>query len=231
VKLNKFKATIILLVLPVLASAHGGGLDKNGGHNDRARGGYHCHKASCVTKGNNGVVSTPKKSVQSNKKAIKAGYNRKSWAHWSDFDNDCMNTRHEILLQQADGPVKKSPDGCYILMGSWDDPFSGKTLVRASDLDVDHIVPLKWASDHGGLMWGAAKKERFANDPLNLLAVDDGQNQSKGARGPTQWMPLNHAFRCEYIGQWRTVLAKYQQLTMTPKENRVFNKQINSCKK
>jgi len=27
-------------------SAHGGGLDKHGCHNDRKRGGYHCHRGS-----------------------------------------------------------------------------------------------------------------------------------------------------------------------------------------
>ncbi len=161
---------------------------------------------------------------------VKTGYNRKSWAHWSDFDSDCMNTRHEILLEQADGPVKKSPDGCYVSTGSWDDPFRGKTLVRESDLDVDHIVPLKWASDHGGLKWSAAKKERFANDPINLLAVDDGLNQSKGAKGPTLWMPPNHAFRCEYLGLWGSVLSKYSSLKMTTQETRIFNKQLADCK-
>lgn len=37
---------LILLAVPVTqASAHGGGLDANGCHNDRKRGGYHCHGA------------------------------------------------------------------------------------------------------------------------------------------------------------------------------------------
>ncbi len=141
-----------------------------------------------------------------------------------------MNTRHEILLAQADGPVKKSPDGCYISSSTWNDPFSGKTLLQASDLDVDHIIPLKWASEHGGLKWSSTKKERFANDPVNLLAVDVSLNQSKGARGPTQWMPPNHSFRCEYLRLWQTVLSKYSGLKMTSKENRTFNKQLNACK-
>ncbi len=50
---NKIIAAIVLLVLPMLALAHGGGLDKNGGHNDRKNGAYHCHKASSVTYGDN----------------------------------------------------------------------------------------------------------------------------------------------------------------------------------
>ena len=37
--------TILLLsALPVLAWAHGGGLDSMGCHNDRKRGEYHCQK-------------------------------------------------------------------------------------------------------------------------------------------------------------------------------------------
>jgi hypothetical protein len=227
-KFNFLVSAIALLVIPILALSHGGGLDKTGGHNDRKNGGYHCHKSPCSA-GENNSRSPAEKFNNAKNTIAKKGYNRKSWAHWSDFDNDCMNTRHEILLAQADGPVKKSPDGCYISKGTWNDPFSGKTLVRASDLDVDHIIPLKWASDHGGLNWSAKKKENFANDPMNLLAVDDGLNQSKGARGPTQWMPPNHAFRCEYLGLWQSGLSKYPSLKMTSRENRTFMKQLSVC--
>lgn len=40
---------LMLLALPVVAGnawAHGGGLNKEGCHNDRKNGGYHCHRAS-----------------------------------------------------------------------------------------------------------------------------------------------------------------------------------------
>ena len=41
--------SLILLALPIVAGnawAHGGGLNKEGCHNDRKNGGYHCHRAS-----------------------------------------------------------------------------------------------------------------------------------------------------------------------------------------
>lgn len=41
--------SMLSLVLPVVAGnawAHGGGLNKEGCHNDRKSGGYHCHRAS-----------------------------------------------------------------------------------------------------------------------------------------------------------------------------------------
>jgi len=216
---------IILLHQPILAFAHGGGLDANGGHHDRKNGGYHCHRAPC---GQVNQAVTPKTTIPS--LVPMKEYNRDDWKHWSDADGDCMNTRHETLLEQADGDVNLSPDGCYVSTGTWIDPFSGKTFHRASDLDVDHVVPLKWAHDHGGANWSEKAKERFANDPLNLLVVDDGLNQSKGAQGPTEWMPPNQAYRCEYLHQWQKVLGRYSTLQMLPNEVRVFNKQINVCK-
>ena len=156
-------------------------------------------------------------------------YNRSDWKHWSDFDNDCMNTRHEILKEQADGPINLSYEGCSVIAGVWDDPYSGKRYTRPSDLDVDHVVPLKWAHDHGGANWSARKKEKFANDYINLLAVDDGLNQSKGSKGPTEWLPPNHGFRCDYLGLWVNVLKKYPELKFNAREKPIFNKKLRTC--
>jgi hypothetical protein len=41
--------SLLMLVLPAVAGnawAHGGRLNKDGCHNDRKKGGYHCHRAS-----------------------------------------------------------------------------------------------------------------------------------------------------------------------------------------
>jgi hypothetical protein len=214
-------------LLPTLVWAHGGGLDKNGGHNDRKNGGYHCHRQPCY--GNQNASKNAMKEAVKKQRPFSYVYNRSDWKHWSDFDRDCMNTRHEILADQADGRIKLSPDGCYVSTGLWNDPFSGKQLTRASDLDVDHVIPLKWAHDHGGDAWSAAKKEIFANDPINLLAVDDGLNQKKGAKGPDEWLPPYRAFRCEYLFIWEQVLQKYSDLVFSHQGNLIFQEQLNSC--
>lgn len=202
-------------------------MDSNGGHNDRKRGGYHCHREPCISQ----QVSTQEAIIEAltTNRNFSYIYNRNDWKHWSDFDDDCMNTRHEILQAQADGPIVKSTDGCRVTAGIWDGPFSGGVLIQADDLDIDHIVPLKWASDHGGGAWAAAKKEQFANDPVNLLAVDDGLNQSKGARGPTEWLPPNQSFHCGYLGMWEIVLNKYASLQMTSSEKKLFTRQLLEC--
>jgi hypothetical protein len=37
-------AGVLASLFATIALAHGGGLDKNGCHHDRKKGGYHCHR-------------------------------------------------------------------------------------------------------------------------------------------------------------------------------------------
>lgn len=218
---------LIFLTFSTLAYSHGGGLDDHGGHWNRKTGEYHCHREPCTTVHRQTEAAT--REAEAEGRALSRIYRREDWRHWTDADGDCMNARHEALLAQATGPVKLSPDGCYVSVGQWIGPYSGKTYTRASDLDVDHIIPLKWAHEHGGANWPADRKERFANDPDNLLVVDDGLNQSKGAKGPTEWMPPLHAYRCNYLDRWAGVLKKYPDLRMTAAEGRIFSRMRSAC--
>lgn len=215
-------ACLFLALCPALTFAHSGGQDKYGGHTDRSTGVYHCHRDGCE-------AARALDEAKAEGLPYSLIYSRDDWRHWIDADGDCMNTRHETLVAQAMGPVKLSPDGCYVSTGAWLCPFGGKTFTRASHLDVDHIIPLAWAHDHGGDSWSPAQKEAFANDPENLLVVHDRLNQSKGAKSPAEWMPPNHVFRCEYLGIWKRLLVKYGDLQMTPAEGRVYAKQLLAC--
>ena len=53
-------------------------------------------------------------------------------------------------------------------------------------------------------------RERFANDPINLLVVDDGTNQSKGAKSVLEWLPPNKAYHCNYATRYLRVLITYE---------------------
>ena len=67
------------------------------------------------------------------------------------------------------------------------------------------MVPLKNAHDSGGWAWSATRKRDYANDfanPQHLIAVDDGTNQSKGARGPEAWKPPLQSYWCRYALDW-----------------------------
>jgi len=218
---------IVFSTLSMMVSAHPGGQDKQGGHFNRSTGEYHCHRAGCVATQNQ--VKQATREAQDEGRAFSAMYDRKDWKHWSDFDSDCMNTRHEILKDQAVGPVRLSPDGCYVSTGLWDDPYSGKKYTRASDLDIDHVVPLFWAHKHGGANWPVQLKEQYANDPEGLLAVDDGLNQQKSAKGPDEWMPPNKAYHCGYIAHFDRIVAKYR-LQYTPSEQQFMAAARSRCR-
>jgi uncharacterized protein DUF1524 len=70
-------------------------------------------------------------------------------------------------------------------------------------------VPLALAWDLGARDWTDAMRVRFANDPANLIAVAGQANQDKGDLQPSDWMPPNHAFWCQYAVQFAAVLRGY----------------------
>ena len=137
-------------------------------------------------------------------------YERSAWRHWEDFDGDCQNTRHELLISQSLITVSfTSTRACTVALGQWLDPYTGSTFSKASDVDIDHVIPLQYAHDHGAAQWSPLLKKLFANDPDNLLIVDDGENQRKGAKGPAQYLPRLQ-YRCEYVRRWQQLAEKYE---------------------
>lgn len=99
-------------------------------------------------------------------------YNRSDWKHWEDFDGDCQNTRQELLIVSSIVPVTFTNDrGCTVATGIWLGPYTGKVFLKSSDVDIDHIIPLKYAHDHGGSLWSPLLKKVFANDPDNIIVT------------------------------------------------------------
>lgn len=64
------------------------------------------------------------------------------------------------------------------------DAYSGGQTNR---VQVDHIVPLAAAWDLGADRWTPVRRRAFANDPMELLAVDAAQNQAKSDLTPGDW--------------------------------------------
>ncbi len=166
-------------------------------------------------------------------KTLKSGdfstiYSRSDWPHWIDIDHDCKDTRAEFLIKNSKVPVKLSRNRCRVLKGNWFDNYTGVTISIANDLDVDHIVPLSWAHGHGGDKWSIKKRKNFANDFENLLAVSVAANRSKGDKGPDDWMPPNHKFRCAYLKRFDDVVRKYGVL-YAPQERRIIYRMKTAC--
>ena len=158
-------------------------------------------------------------------------YDRKSWKHWTDADRDCIDTRNEVLLDEADGPVTMDARGCRVLSGVWLDPYTGLTFTNPKQLDVDHVVPLAWAYHHGGVFWGRKRRELYANDlsaPEHLMAVQASANREKGAQGPDAWRPPNHAEWCDYGRAWASITERWE-LMLTWAEFRAIAELLATC--
>ncbi|NMP04851.1 HNH endonuclease [Pseudoalteromonas arctica] len=208
---------IPLLISSCYVSAHSGRTNSEGCHNDKKRNEYHCHnkiKEPIIPSVNNSTSISNTSSTS---------YNRKDWPHWIDADNDCQDSRAEILIRDSKLPIKfKRNKPCNVSWGEWHDPYTAKVFYKASDIDIDHIVPLAHAYKMGGKYWTREQRREFANDFENLIAVEDNANQSKGAKPPQDWMPENRLFHCEYLKKWNYIKTKYS-LGKSKAENSYIN--------
>ncbi len=189
-------------------------MDGSGGHFNRKTGAYHCHREPCVSQ--HEMIRRATDEAEQSGASFSLLYNRDDWGGWIDADGDCQDTRAEILIRDSLQPVLfRAGRECSVSSGLWRLPYTRGTLTNARKLDIDHIIPLKWAHGHGGDRWSVDQKRTFANDPDNLLATSSSANRSKGAKGPDQWMPSID--QCTYAKRWESLLDKYQ-LTVLPVE-------------
>lgn len=155
---------------------------------------------------------------------LSSGYDRKLFEHWIDADGDCQNTRTEILVKESAEPVtfRKSKKGnCSVLKGRWPDFYYDEVLTDAKLIDIDHVVPLKHAWESGAKAWSDETREKFANDPLNLVVTNRKYNRQKGAKTILEWMPINRAYACKYAERWMTIKKKYE-LKISSKEHEYY---------
>jgi len=159
-------------------------------------------------------------------------YDRDDWSHWSDDDEDCQNIRHEVLQDETQEAVTfTTSSNCYVDTGKWYGVYTATYYYSASELDVDHFVPLKNAHDSGGYEWSLTKKKEYANyleDSDHLIAVQSGANRSKGARGPEGWKPTNKDYWCEYAYDWIRIKNTWG-LTATQSEWNALILMIDTC--
>ncbi|MGD8151306.1 HNH endonuclease family protein [Ornithinimicrobium sp. Y1694] len=81
--------------------------------------------------------------------------------------------------------------------------------VTSTAIHIDHLVSLSDAWQKGAQQWTSATRVNFANDPLNLWAVDGGQNNSKGDGDAATWLPPNRAARCDLVSAQTGVKHTY----------------------
>ncbi len=164
-------------------------------------------------------------------RAPKTGYKRTQFGNGWATDGGC-DTRNRILARDlTDISVS---DDCKVLSGTFNDPYTGKTIpfTRGADtsalVQIDHVVALSNAWQTGAQLLAPEKRIALANDPLELLAVDGDANQKKGDGDAATWLPANKAFRCQYVARQIAVKAKYS-LWVTAAEKLAMQTVLAKC--
>ncbi|MEV6873788.1 HNH endonuclease family protein [Amycolatopsis sp. NPDC051128] len=155
------------------------------------------------------------------------GYSRDKFPHWIDQGSSC-NTREVVL--KRDGTSVVTSSSCAATSGKWFSPYDGATWTAASDVDIDHVVPLADAWRTGASSWTTAQRQAFANDLTDpqLIAVTDNVNQEKGDKSPDQWKPPLTSYWCTYAKMWTAVKYKFK-LTINSAEKTALTSMLNRC--
>lgn len=166
-------------------------------------------------------------------RAPKTGYSRSQFGRgWQELAECDM--RNYILGRDMTQVQTISAVDCTVLKGSLQDPYTGKVIAfvrgpaTSDDVQVDHVVALSDAWQKGAQNITAAKRYQFANDPLNLLAVDGPTNNQKGDGDAATWLPPHKPYRCQYVARQIAVKSKYA-LWVTVSEHEAMKRVLAGC--
>ncbi|KAF9466707.1 hypothetical protein BDZ94DRAFT_1250572 [Collybia nuda] len=154
-------------------------------------------------------------------------YDRTLFKTWDIISGTC-DTRETVLKRDGTNVVTSS--ACAATSGNWVSPYDGVATTLASDLDIDHLVPLKEAWVSGARLWTNAQREAFANDLTRpqLVAVTDNLNQSKGDKDPAEWVPPLVSYRCTYVRAYVQVKHFYN-LSVDSAEKAALTSYLAAC--
>ena len=155
-------------------------------------------------------------------RAAKTNYSRTQFGDGWLREGSC-DMRNVILNRDLAEAIVN--DLCKVTKGTLIDPYTGTRIEflrgnTTSDLvQIDHVVALSNAWQTGAQQLTADERIKFANDPLELLAVDGKANQQKADGDAATWLPSNKSFRCQYVARQIAVKAKYRLWVTEPERN------------
>ncbi|GGX17602.1 lipoprotein [Streptomyces malachitofuscus] len=165
----------------------------------------------------------------------RTGYDREEFGYaWMDTAdgvplarNGC-DTRNDLLKLHGRDVRFRSGSDCVVVSMELYDPYTGKDIAwkkaDAAEVQIDHVVPLSYSWQMGAARWPEDKRERLANDALNLLPVEGRANSAKRDSGPAAWLPPSKAVRCAYAVRFAQVALKYE-LPVTSADRRMMLEQ------
>lgn len=162
-------------------------------------------------------------------RAPKTGYSREEFPLWKDPDKNGCDSRNDILKRDLTKIIfKEGTNNCKVISGILLDPYSNKLIdfdisKSSSTIDIDHVVALSNAWQTGAFQLTLEQRTNFANDPLNLLAVDFKLNRQKGDGDAATWLPPYKSYRCTYVARQVAVKTKYKLWVTTPEKTAISN--------
>jgi Protein of unknown function (DUF1524)/Excalibur calcium-binding domain len=169
-------------------------------------------------------------------RAPRTGYDRARFGQaWADTDRNGCDTRNDVLRRDLTAyTLKSGTHGCLVLRGTLHDPYTGTSIAfvrgpsTSNAVQVDHVVALADAWQKGAQPWSDQRRTGFANDPLNLLAVDGPTNLRKGDADAATWLPPRRSSRCAYVARQVAVKHAYA-LSVTVAERDAMVRVLETC--
>ena len=164
----------------------------------------------------------------------KTGYSREAFGpRWADVDRNGCDTRDDVLNRDLVAKEwRPGTRGCVVIAGVLRDPYTGRRLAfakaDAEAVQIDHLVALSDAWQKGAAQWDASRRRAFANDPLNLLAVDGPTNSQKSDGDAATWLPPQRSYRCRFVARQVAVKAKWD-LSVTRAEHDAITRVLSRC--
>ena len=166
-------------------------------------------------------------------RAPKTGYSREQFGDgWASLDG--CDTRDRILardlraqdLSQRDAPLRRAERAARRPVHRDHDRLrprrrAPRSTSTTSSRSATPGRRARSAGRHG-------ERVAFANDPLNLLAVDASANRQKGDGDAATWLPANKRFRCAYVARQVAVKLKYA-LSVTAAERDAMRRVLAKC--
>lgn len=145
---------------------------------------------------------------------------------WTDIDHNGCDQRNDVLRRDLrKRHTKPGTKGCVLAKGVLVSPYSGdhlKWVKGQTSIQIDHIVSLHDSWNNGMDDATPVDRKRFANDPLNLTAVDSDENQEKSDKTidgyAPEWEP---SVRCQFARRQVSIKVKYG-LTVSAAEREKF---------
>jgi hypothetical protein len=169
-------------------------------------------------------------------RAPKTGYSRDQFGPaWADADHNGCDTRNDMLRRDLETiALKPGTRDCVVLSGVLNDPYTAAAInflrgnATSTAVQIDHVVALSDAWQKGAQQLSPGQRLSFANDPLNLLAVDGPANMSKSDGDAATWLPPNKSYRCDYVARQISVKSSYG-LWVTQAEHDAMVRVLSDC--